>query len=299
MCFLGSLSWANHMQFLQYPYGDLNLKSPYDNRVHNLYSARTRISQEHAMSIKFDTSFVRTLIDERFGSVAQLVDHWDMRVSEGIQKVGKARDVSNVHKWLKNNFPKQEEAVFGLAAALDIDPLALAEISPQHLNHQLNLTRRLFQDGFFDGSLLPPFWSLYRAVDGWPNDQLATGFYDRRWHAVDFIHEPPANIGVYAATLLSPEGGIRSPLVFHFAFRRLNVPDQRWRPYGAVLAYNDCVKLVSGSGDYQERSRTSDFVPVETQFGAGPAEFKIASLHPFTFELEVPSQQSNAVRFVA
>lgn len=251
------------------------------------------------MSVQIDTALVQNLINQKYGTVPKLVEEWDMRVAEKIQSVGKSRDISNVRRWLRDKFPKQEDAVFGFAAVLDIDPLALVDLNVELVGKQLNLTRRLFQDGFYDGVTLPPFWALYKAIDGWPNNNFANSYYNRSWSTVEFTHNPPANVGTYAAALLQPTTKKLMPTVFHFAFRRLNVPDKRWRPYGAVVAYENCIKLVSGSGDLQVRDRRNHLVPVETQFGAGHAEFRIASIHKFDFELEIPSKQIEPVRFEA
>lgn len=40
-------------------------------------------------------------------------------------------------------------------------------------------------------------------------------------------------------------------------------------------------------------------IPVETHFGPGGAEFRVASLHPFDVTVTAPSQEMDCVRFEA
>ena len=74
-----------------------------------------------------------------------------------------------------------------------------------------------------------------------------------------------------------------------------------WRPYGAVVGFENEVLLFSESGDRRQvqADGSPKTVAVETYFGEGPAEFRIASLHDFDLTLEAPSKEKSAVRFWA
>jgi len=89
------------------------------------------------------------------------------------------------------------------------------------------------------------------------------------------------------------------PQVWHFAFKSPLGIFREWRPYGFVEVFEDQISLFHFNGHMQvvPRPRDGRFI-VETYFGEGSADFRVASLHPFTLEqLEAPDPRLAVVRF--
>jgi hypothetical protein len=251
------------------------------------------------MAVPINEALVQAIIKRRFGSVDHLVVEWEHRVATGVQKTGVARDRATIYRWLQAGLPSQTDDVFGFAAMLDVDPVALLSIDRKYVHEQFGRERHFFRLRRRRGTHLAPLWPIYAADTIWPNHELALMYYGRRWHMADFNHDPRRIADVYAAVLLQSAGPKDdTPRVFHFAFRRVGVSDRAWRPYGAVIASEEDIVLVSESGDYQKVARQkTPPVPVETHFGPGPADFRLVSIHPFDLTLEVPSRQQGCVRF--
>ena len=258
-------------------------------------------SEGDGVAISLNADLVHALIEERFGSIADLAVEWEERVAAGVQRVGKPRNRASIYRWLKSGLPSHRDDVLGFAAALDVDPVALLDIDATAIEQHFAKERWLFQLRSVHRSALAPLWAIYQPRPSWPNEEIAHNYYGRSWCTEDFAHDPQKIANVYAAVQLSATEADTAffPHAYHFAYRRPNARDGIWRPYGTVVAYRDEVRLISESGDYQsiERSDESGLVVVETYFGPGPAEFRVASLHGFTVRLEVPSTQQGCLRF--
>lgn len=250
------------------------------------------------MAIPTHLDLVEALIRERAGSVDDLAVNWEARISEGEQRVGSARDRVSIYRWLKSGLPSQKDAIFGFCAVLDVDPVALLDVDQEWVRKQFGKERRFLRLFKPRATVLSPLWAIYDNEDGWPNNKLSRDFYCKDWSVADFTHDAADVKNVYVLLKLSwkPTDDLL-PRVFHFAYRRIGVSDQMWRPYGAVLVYDGEAKLVSEAGDYQSITWDGDIVPVETNFGPEPAEFKVASLHAFDLELVIPTDGRPSLRF--
>lgn len=253
------------------------------------------------MAIPIKEDLVRALIRHRCGSVDDLVVEWEHRVATRTQRQGSSRDRATIYRWLANGLPSHADDIFGFAALLDVDPIALLAIDEKYIHEHFGRERRWFRLNRPKKTEVRALWSLYVADDGWPNQPLAETFYRRPWSIADFAHDPSRIANVYAAIILDPcgERGLETPRTFHFAYRRVGVSDRMWRPFGTVIAYEQEVVLITESGGFQTSQRHGEPVVVESYFGPGPAEFRISSLHEFRHNLEVPSTGRPCVRFSA
>lgn len=250
------------------------------------------------MPIPIKGELAHALIERRFGSVDNLVVEWEHRIEAKILRRGEARNRNTIYRWLKKGLPSQEDELFAFAGLLDVDPVALVDINQRYVEEQFGKERYLFHIKRPQGTYLAPLWSMYLSDNGWPNQKLAETYYGHRWHFVDFTHDPGVIEKVYVAVVLECQDGDPAiPRVYHFAYRRLGVSDKTWRPYGVVIGLQQDVTLVSESGHFQVEKREGSSVVAETYFGTGPAEFRVVSIHPFTFSLEVPSERKDVVRF--
>lgn len=255
------------------------------------------------MPIPLNQDLVRELIDQRFGSVDDLVVEWEARVASRIQRVGRPRDRSTIYRWIEKGLPTRRNDIFGFAGVLDVDPVAMLDIDIAYIERVFPRERRLFQLGYANQSPLSPFWPIFVPGPAWPDEEIAQNYYGRSWCTKEFVHDLSQTTDDYAAVYLQTmvETDLGEPRTYHFAYRRHGARDKMWRPYGTVVGYRNKVRLVSESGDFQEVSddRSSTLVVAETHFGKGPAEFRIASLHEFELRFEVPSRETNCVQFLA
>ena len=244
---------------------------------------------------------IQALITERFGSVDTLVVEWEERVCSEVQKKGKARQRNTIYRWLKEGLPTQKSDIFGFAGVLDVDPIAILAIDEAFIAKYFPTERPRVSLNSESLGALAPFWPVYRPGPGWPLAEIARDFYGRAWCTQEFVHDHSLVTNEYVALYLEAHHHTSSetPRAYHFAYRRRHARDGMWRPYGTVIAYADETILVSESGDCQRITRepTNEPVPVETYFGAGEAEFKVASLHAFGLEITAPSRESGCVRF--
>lgn len=253
------------------------------------------------MPIPLRKEIVRQLIDHRFDSDADFLVEWEHRVSSGVQKSGKARDRATFYRWLNDGLPSKKDDVFGFAAVLDVDPIALVDLQHPLIKRSFGRERRLFQRREEARSLLAPLWMLYDPSGAWPNEEISRHFYNRSWATKYFEHEPSNISNIYAGISLTELGNSESilPRVYHFAYRRATAADLMWRPYGTVVKYSKCAQLIAETGYYQEIEIEEGDLIVETFFGPGPACFRIACLHDFNIEVKVPSRLKDCLRFPA
>lgn len=254
------------------------------------------------MAIPLNRELVRSLIERRFGSIDGLVVAWEERVASGAQKTGRARSRAALYRWLDKGLPSNRDDIFGFAAVLDVDPVALVDLTEDYLRKQFGKTRRLFQLGMATRSPLSPFWPIYIPGPGWPNAEVSFPYYGRPWCTVDFVHDLTVK-DVYAAVSLrsSAADEFLIPRTYHFAYRGIGNLDEMWRPYGTVVGYQGEVRLIKENGDFQRcrDERSPITVIAETHFGAGAAEFRVASLHDFDVDVQMPSEEHGVVRFTA
>lgn len=253
------------------------------------------------MAIPINEELVRSLIRRRFGSVDNLIVEWEHRVASKGQRRGVHRDRTTVYRWLSTGLPSQTDDIFGFAAVLDVDPVALLSIDQRYVHEQFGRERRWFRLNRRRATYLAPLWPIYAAEDGWPNQALAEAFFGRHWHVTDFAHDPTIITNVYAAIVLENRDphDLAIPKTYHIAYRRAGVSDRMWRPFGTVIGFETEIVLLSESGIYQRIERDGPQVVFESYFGPGQAEFRIASIHAFSLTLEVPSTGRHCVRFSA
>lgn len=253
------------------------------------------------MATPMNGAWVRELIARRHGSVDALVAAWEARVTRGEQRSGSSRDRSTLHRWLKQGIPTTSgDDLFGLAAALDVDPIVLVDLSDAALDEHFVAERRLFQMGSPVRTPLSPLRAIFFPGPEWPARRIAGDFYGRDWCVHPLASDVTTEVNVYAALVLTTPPDVM-PRAYHFAYRRRAARDRMWRPFGTVVVDAGTAVLVSESGDRQERpagQRAGETI-VETYFGPETSEFRVASLHDFTLAVSVPSDREGAVRFKA
>lgn len=253
------------------------------------------------MTIYLNKDEVVGLIEKRFGSVDNLVVEWEELVRTKKMGFGQARDRSSIYRWLDKGMPSSLDALFGFCGVLNIDPISILDFEKSGILKNFGKLRRSFQLGLKASSSYKALWEMFVPGPNWPSNTIAENYYGRPWHIVDFAHDSREITNVYALLniMLPMRTEEFSPVVFHIAYRRKGALDAMWRPFGSIISVFNSTKLISESGDFQEMpmERAEEKVLVETFLGPGSVDFRLASLHRFDLQLDIPSTSTGVLRF--
>lgn len=252
--------------------------------------------------IAINSALFYTLMKNRFGSMLNLEVEWRSRVEQGIQQKGTARDKSTIGKWVKTaGFPAQEDAIFGLSATLDVDPIALLDINEEFVKITFPRERILIQLMKSHKTPLKSLHPLFLPAWRWPNNKLLHRYFNRDWFTQEYSYDPDNTLEGFAAfhMIAKDRGPSPVPRVYHFAYKVKGARDGLWRPYGIVLGYDGRNQLIHERGDYFETNdpRSADNVVAQTYFGPAATYFKISSVHDFNLQVGNPSKETEAVCF--
>lgn len=229
-----------------------------------------------------------------------LIGDWAER-SQHEANFPKARTRSALYEWLKNGAPPEADAVLGLAAMLDADPLTIFDF--ERNGYFTNFSRLREQVYFYvmGGGRFQTILNLLAPRRIWLNDQLALQFYGRPWIAIEFEHYADALTNDYADVHISfPHSTRSAPRCIHVAYRRANSRDKIWRYYGTVQQFRSKTRLFSESGAYVEEieeAKTKEGFVFKTYFGATRVEFRVACLHQFECKVKFPAESSTLFLF--
>lgn len=261
------------------------------------------------MGIPINKTFVTEQISIRWDSVDELQNGWAERVAIRLQKVGSPRDRGTIYRWLARGLPNKRDEIFGLSAALGIDPLVMLDIENSAFQKLLKLEWIFFLANMEHRGRMSALWPLVRPSAHWPNLSISHDYYSCNWTTIEFQHPATSPCNVYAQIRLlgDPDEDQRTDhRIYYFAYRRLGARDGLWRPYGIVRKRGLEAICLGHNGDMMEQPdgqpkviKLDDggAVDVETFFGQGPTDFKVACIHPFTLECIVPSRAGICLRF--
>lgn len=173
-----------------------------------------------------------------------------------------------------------------LAGALDLDPFVLFETTPDsYATLCLALMQKIAVRNVGPlGSELAWAHDLIVPSRDWPPRGIATRYFNnnRQWRTQDFCHTASEARNYFQRVSITAEHReFAEPQVWHFAFRVPGAKRPVWTPYGFIERERERVRLYQFRGHMAELEIPLDsksFV-VETWFGIGPAEFRVASLH--------------------
>jgi hypothetical protein len=180
-------------------------------------------------------------------------------------------------------FPRSRDELFGLAGALDVDPLALLSLSS-------NLSWPELCDAVisynWDPELAPAvqrYWFLRDLIlpdREWPSAHVADDYFGRHWNRFEREHRATVRRNYYAAFVIEPDPGAKFQ-VWHFAWRKNRAA--LWISYGFVRLEDDLIRICGFDGSEATAAiSASERFSVETWFGRDAAEFCVASLHGLT-----------------
>lgn len=228
-------------------------------------------------------SLLRRLTRDKFCGITGVIQAWPIPSREPHR--------ATLWRWLNANPPTTPERIMELAGAFDLDPFALFETTARGY---AALCRELARNiGAKRASPLSK--DLHWVLDfiapkpEWPPDNNSTEYFHREWELSDFRHTGRGSQNYFQKlSITARQRKFGEPQVWHFAFR---VPDATfpiWTPYGFVERRTDEIALYHIRG-YTASIKTQfevETFAVETWFGIAAAEFRVASLHPFTLALD-------------
>jgi len=211
-------------------------------------------------------------------------------------------------RWLNGDrLPQSSNQLLALSGALDVDPCALWELESRTVDKAMALLTVALRERRWHK--LYPALSFVSHFSGpvleWPPANIARDYFHRDWCCADFRHTAePSNRNTFKQILLhsAHPQGFHDPHVFHFAWREAEIATSAWRPYGfiEISPSESTLRLVQFVGRLQEipMQKEATAISVETFFGPRPAEFRVASLHSFSCQLDAPmSDLPPIVRF--
>lgn len=244
--------------------------------------------------IILDGLLVELLINARFpGGTDDLIARWDAS--------GSGLNPSTVYRWKQGGLPRTGVDLLRLSSLLDVDPFCLLTFdrgSPQLAVDALLSWAQSNQWNRFGF-----FRDFFGRQRDWPPTELAKKHYKRDWNENSFFHHPSKKENRYAVVQLnsSCKNTEVFPQTFHFAYRQSEQYAGRWLNFGFVVVHKGTVRLQHINGQRCSYSApTTAAARVETFFGPNAAEFKVASLHPFTLCVDPAEEQTGpSVRFEA
>jgi hypothetical protein len=234
--------------------------------------------------------------------VDRLLDRWQASQARNTDASKDVPDRATIYRWLNGAFPRTRDDLLRLCGFLDVDPFCMLTLPA---TDEAAAVRRL-HSAFWLNRWEPPALSFFAEFFGhqhyWPPSQLAKQYYGRDWHTEEFGHDPEIRANYYAqielVRLAVPDSG--TPQVFHFAYQQPGLFGQRWIQYGFVERQGLLVRLLNITGQVEHYRAESGDRPsvVETWFGPSLANFRIASLHPFSMRFKDAQEPTDLrVRF--
>lgn len=247
--------------------------------------------------IEIDGAKMRQLQQERIGNLGHLE-------KEDFPKRNGRISRYTLIKWRKNQVVPAAYEFLEFCAALDVDPFLLLRSTAS--TSYFDLCRDIADNAFAKVIEAPEkrpnlpiaLLKIFGPQTEWPNSNLFSEHFRRDWvsHEYQYSAQPPMD--GYGRFRISTEGSLVDR-VWHFAWR--DKTRRSWRPYGLVRCEDEGIQLFSFCGRracFRLQGRGMRAFFVETYFGRGSAEFKVASIHEFSLEYVGQTDSTgNFVRF--
>ena len=253
--------------------------------------------------LALDGDLLHRIVDKRFPKgVTDFLDYWHGASDPRGRLYSKApRNRATIYRWFRGDLPGSAETLVELAAILDIDPLSLFTIASDDPAGATAKILTALETGLWPHKsmfILSDF--LGRRAD-WPPPAVGTRYSDG-WRTFEFSHDPEYRSGVYGNFQITFDEDLdpEIPRIIHVAYRYQPHFGGRWLQYGLVKFVGTEMILLNINGSIETGFGPSSSGPftVETVFGLGPAEFRLASLTPFDAKASYePSSDPGLVGF--
>jgi hypothetical protein len=254
------------------------------------------------MAIFLRRELTTRLVRERYGDFDALAADWEA-MADARPAFPRPKGRASIYRWLSQGAPASGRdpnmQIFALCALLDVDLLTIFDFERNGYFSKFAKLRQVIYARASAAGSLATFMEMYRPGDNWPSDAIAQACYGRRWFAAHLTNEDAWTSTDYIlvkARFLSEVG--RQPRAVHVAYRRVRVPDTMWRYYGTVIAVDGQLELYNESGGHQHMPQVAnDEIRFRTYYGGRPVEWRIASLHDFSVDFELPFNDMRTIGF--
>ena len=241
--------------------------------------------------ITLNSELLKRLYAEYPGGLRALRDRWFEKYCNTSRDPARLPDRATFYRWRNGELPGSPHQLMRLCGLLDADPLSVLSFPS---GEEAPVIQRIYRSFWSNQwgelrtlSFLPEFFGHHTS---WPPQAIAAHFYNRTWSLQEFSHDPNIKSNFYPRIEINGDTRVHEklPQVFHFAYRQPSVFAKRWIQYGYVSRYLNSVMLVNITGDIQRYEAPSVKHPtnVETWFGPGHADFRVASLHTFSLSVQ-------------
>ncbi|MBU1175468.1 MAG: helix-turn-helix domain-containing protein [Alphaproteobacteria bacterium] len=253
--------------------------------------------------VGIDGAILRRIIDIRFpGGIAAFLDNWHCRTDARGKPYTKAPgNRATVYRWLNGDLPGSAETLLELAAVLDVDPFSMITLAGNDAPAATARILTAMETGLWQHKTMAVMKEFLGRRAEWPPPSVGMR-YPNGWSTFDFTHDPAMAAGVYGSFRVSFAEHLEPdiPRMLHIAYRHAPHFGGRWLQYGMIrLDMGSALLLnINGSIEYGFAPTALGPYTIETVFGLGPAEFRLASLSPFTATGQyAPSTDSGRVGF--
>lgn len=254
------------------------------------------------MRFFLDSKLTFDLLEQKFGGIENFAEEWSVYSNRNGGASNPSRSSKTIYKWIAEGMPKAEETFLSFFGALDADPIALVDLEKSQFRKRFGRLRQAILLGGINIGGFRPLLYLLRPSPQWPEEALTKRYFRRSWTTQDFLHEAgdTKNLDVTIRIQGDRSQPREWPRAFHIAYRRLSNADGLWRPFGTILTRNSEAVLVHENGairDIELPFRSEHRIDFKTFFGPSPAEFRLASLHPFKAELDLYDDPDVVLQF--
>lgn len=237
--------------------------------------------------VALDGELLRRIVDMRFPrGVNDFLDSWHGATDARGKPFTKAPgNRATLYRWFKGDLPGSSETLVELAAMLRIDPFCLFVLAGEDPAGATAKILTALETGLWQHksmSILSMF--LGRRAD-WPPKAVGVRF-PGGWQTFDFFHDPDDVAGIYGHFRVGfPETAEPDiPKIIHIAYRHQPHFGGRWLQYGFIRFLGASTLLININGSIEQGYAAGAAGPfaIETVFGLGPCDFRLASLTPFT-----------------
>ncbi|WP_157075209.1 hypothetical protein [Erythrobacter sp. AP23] len=249
-----------------------------------------------------DSKLTFELFEQKFGGIENFAEEWSIHALRHEGTANPSRSSKTIYKWIANGMPKAEDTFLSFFGALDADPISLIDLEKSQFRKHFGRLRQAILLGGINIGGFRPLMYLLRPSPQWPDETLTGKYFRRRWATQDFLHEAEhvKNLDVTIRIQGDPEQPREWPRAFHVAYRRLTNADGLWRPFGTILTRNSEAILVHENGAIGNAALgfgSGHRIDFKTFFGPSPAEFRVASLHPFEATLDLYDDPNVTLQF--
>lgn len=251
------------------------------------------------------------LVHELHGGFEGLAAAWE-EAADQRPDFPRAKQRATIYRWLpygvpvkKYNFfslrrnPVLDLQIFAFCSLIDVDIMSIFDFHRNGYFSQFAKIRRLIALGHQALDEYAPLLAMFAPAETWPSNDISSLCYGRNWFSYEFTNvDEWRSLDYILLKINFLRAPASNPRAVHIAYRRAKTRDTMWRYYGTVIAIDGRLELYNEGGDFQSMpQRSIEEIVFRTYYGGRPVEWRIASIHEFSIELEYPFNDMSVIGF--